>query len=143
MLPPDSLNQEEAKIARRERIIADIKARTGIDTAMIEQLVRTFYDKIRRDPLLGPIFEARIHDWEPHLQQMFRFWASVTLMAGTYHGNPMDKHRELPVSAAHFERWLQLFDDTAAEVCPPAARAVFVDAAQRLAPSLARSIAVG
>jgi hemoglobin len=52
---------------RRSEIIADVIPRTGIDEAMIERLVRTFYGKIRKDPLLGPVFETRIADWEPHL----------------------------------------------------------------------------
>lgn len=142
MSSTNTITQEEEKFARRDRIIADIVARTGINTAMIERLVHTFYGKIRSDPQLGPIFESRIHDWDSHLRQMCRFWASVTLMAGTYHGNPMEKHRELPVNDSHFERWLQLFDETAAEVCPPAAHAQFLDAAQRIAASLARSIGV-
>jgi len=51
---------------RRSEIIADVIACTGIDETMIEP-VRTFYAKIRNDPLLGPVFETRIADWEPHL----------------------------------------------------------------------------
>ena len=42
---------------------------------MIERLVRGFYAKVRTDAVLGPIFEARIRDWEPHLEQMFAFWS--------------------------------------------------------------------
>src|ERR1700710_1913835 len=60
---------------RRERITAEISERTGITEAMIERLVRAFYDKVRADPVLGPIFAARIDNWEPHLQQMFAFWS--------------------------------------------------------------------
>ena len=52
---------------RREQITAEIVARTGITEAMIERLVRAFYAKVRADAVLGPIFEARIRDWEPHL----------------------------------------------------------------------------
>jgi hypothetical protein len=65
--------------------------RTGIDEAMIERLVRGFYAKVRADAVLGPIFEARIRDWEPHLSQMCAFWSSVALMTGRYHGTPMAK----------------------------------------------------
>src|SRR6478735_5493710 len=89
---------------RREEITAQIVARTGITEAMIEQLVRAFYDKVRADAVLGPIFEARIRDWEPHLAQMFAFWSSVALMTGRYHGTPMVKHNRLPVDAGHFDR---------------------------------------
>ena len=86
---------------------------------MIERLVRAFYDKVRTDPMLAPVFDARIRDWEPHLQQMCAFWSSVALMSGRYHGTPMVKHVPLPVDAAHFDRWLDLFEMTAREICPP------------------------
>lgn len=126
---------------RREQIVAKIAAQTGIDEPMIERLVRSFYAKIREDALLGPIFEARIHDWEPHLQRMCAFWSSVALMSGRYHGSPMAKHLPLPVEACHFDRWLALFEDTAREVCPPEAEAHFVERARRIAESLELGIA--
>jgi hemoglobin len=126
---------------RREQIVAKIAAQTGIDESMIDRLVRSFYAKIREDALLGPIFEARIHDWEPHLQRMCAFWSSVALMSGRYHGNPMAKHLPLPVDARHFDRWLALFEDTAREVCPPAAEAHFVERARRIAESLELGVA--
>jgi truncated hemoglobin YjbI len=93
---------------RREKITAEIAAATGITEAMIERLVRGFYAKVRSDPALAPIFDARIQNWEPHLQKMCAFWSSVTLMSGRYHGTPMVKHMPLPVDACHFDRWLEL-----------------------------------
>ena len=126
---------------RREQIAADIAARTGITEAMIERLVRGFYEKVRGDEMLGPIFDARIADWEPHLAQMCAFWSSVALMSGRYHGAPMPKHLPLPVDAAHFDRWLALFEATAREVCPPAALEHFLERARRIATSLELGIA--
>src|SRR3569832_1348810 len=126
---------------RRARITAEIAARTGITEAMIERLVHAFYDKVRADAVLGPVFDARIRDWEPHLQQMCAFWSSVALMSGRYHGTPMPKHMPLPVDAAHFDRWLALFEATAAEICPPEAAAHFVERARRIAASLELGVA--
>src|SRR5579859_7087615 len=126
---------------RRERITADIIDRTGIDEALIERLVRRFYDKVRRDPELGPIFEARIADWEPHLRRMCAFWSSVALMSGRYHGEPMSKHLPLPVDAAHFDRWLTLFEETARELCDVAAADHFTERAARIAESLELAVA--
>jgi hemoglobin len=126
---------------RREQIVADITARTGIDEAMIERLVRGFYAKVRSDEVLGPVFDSRISDWEPHLQQMCAFWSSVALMSGRYHGAPMPKHLPLPVDAAHFDRWLALFEATARELCPPEAEAHFVERARRIAMSLELGVA--
>src|SRR3954470_5080657 len=128
---------------RREQITAQIATETSITEAMIEQLVRCFYAKIRTDAVLGPIFERRINDWEPHLAQMCAFWSSVALMTGRYHGTPMAKHLPLPVDADHFDRWLELFEAAAREICPPAAEAHFVERARRIAASLELGIAGG
>jgi hemoglobin len=110
---------------------------------MIERLVRGFYAKVRTDAVLAPIFEARIRDWEPHLKQMFAFWSSVALMTGRYHGTPMVKHMPLPVDADHFDRWLDLFEATARQICPPQAAAHFIERARRIAASLELGIAGG
>lgn len=126
---------------RRARASAEIAEQTGIDEAMIERLVRGFYAKVRADEMLAPIFAARISDWEPHLQRMFAFWSSVALMSGRYHGRPMEKHVPLPVDAAHFDRWLTLFEETAHELCPPAAADHFIERARRIAESLELGIA--
>jgi hemoglobin len=128
---------------RREQITAEIMERTGITEAMIERLVRGFYAKVRADAVLAPIFEARIADWEPHLQRMCAFWSSVALMSGRYHGTPMVKHMPLPVDAGHFDRWLELFEETAGVICPPAAATHFVELARRIAASLELGIAGG
>jgi hemoglobin len=121
---------------RRRQIAADIVARTGIDEVMIERLVRRFYGAIRRDEFVGPVFEERVADWEPHLRRMCEFWSSVTLMSGRYHGRPMEKHLRLPVDSRHFGRWLELFEKAAHEVCPPAAAAYFIERAHWIAQSL-------
>lgn len=126
---------------RRKKITEEVRARTGIDESMIESLVRRFYAKIREDALLAPIFEARIRDWEPHLERMCTFWSSVALMSGRYHGNPMTKHLPLPIDGAHFDRWLALFEETARQICSPEAKAHFVERARRIAESLELGIA--
>jgi hemoglobin len=126
---------------RREQITAEIVARTGITEAMIERVVHGFYAKVRSDAVLGPVFDARIQDWEPHLSQMCAFWSSVALMTGRYHGTPMAKHLPLPVDGDHFDRWLELFELAAREICPPEAAVHFIERAQRIAASLELGIA--
>ncbi|WP_339630778.1 group III truncated hemoglobin [uncultured Sneathiella sp.] len=125
----------------RVAITTEIQNRTGIDDAMIETLVHRFYARIRDDELLGPIFDARIEDWDTHLQKMCIFWSSVTLLTGEYHGQPMVKHVFLPVDSRHFDRWLALFEETAHEVCPPPAAEYFMDRARRIASSFELGIA--
>ncbi|MBR0874501.1 group III truncated hemoglobin [Bradyrhizobium tropiciagri] len=132
-----------AEAERREQITAGIVERTGITEAMIEALVHGFYAKVRSDPMLAPVFDAKITDWEPHLAQMCAFWSSVALMTGRYHGTPMVKHMRLPIDAAHFDRWLTLFEATAQELCPPVAAGHFIDRARRIASSLEMGVASG
>jgi hemoglobin len=126
---------------RRAAIVALAQKETGIDEAMIETLIRGFYARVREDPLLAPIFQSRIADWEPHLDKMFAFWSSMTLQTGRYHGQPMAKHMPLAVDARHFDRWLALFEEVARDLCPPAAAARFIERARRVAESLELGVA--
>lgn len=126
---------------RRAAMGEQIQAETGIDEAMIARLVDGFYDRVRADPLIGPVFNERISAWGPHLEQMRLFWSSVALMSGVYHGRPMPKHLPLPVDARHFDRWLELFEAAARDLCPPAAADHFIERARRIAESLELGIA--
>ena len=128
--------------ARRAAITAEIQANTGIDEAMIHRLVHGFYDRVRADEVLGPLFAARIKDWDPHLARMCAFWSSVALLTGTYSGRPMQAHQTLPVDAAHFDRWLTIFEATARDMCPPAAAEHFIERARRIASSLEMGVAM-
>jgi hemoglobin len=126
---------------RRAAIVALTQEETGIDETMIEALIRAFYARVRQDPLLAPIFESRISNWEPHLDMMFAFWSSLTLQTGRYHGQPMAKHMRLAVDSNHFDRWLALFEETARDLCPPAAAERFIERARRVAESLELGVA--
>ena len=125
-----------AILSARPALTAELVERTGLDEAILHRLVHRFYDRVRADPLLGPIFAARIRDWGPHLDRMVEFWSSVALMTGRYHGAPVPAHATLPVSWAHFEQWLTLFRATAEEVCPPEGAAHVIERAERIARSL-------
>ncbi len=127
--------------ARRAQTTGEIVRRTAIDEPMIERLVHAFYARIRTDALLGPIFDTRIADWQPHLRRMCAFWSSVALMSGRRHGQPMEKHLPLPVDARHFDRWMDLFAQTAREVCPASAADHFIERARRIAESLELGVA--
>lgn len=115
----------------------------GVTEPIIHDLVHAFYARVREDDVLGPIFNGAIEDWDAHLEKLCAFWSSVTLMSGRYKGTPMKVHAELPgIVGAHFDRWLGLFRETAHDVCPPAAAALFIDRAERIAQSLELGIAV-
>lgn len=61
----------------RARKMADALA-CGIDDAFISQLVESFYDTVRQDDTLGPIFAERI-GVAAILTRMKDFWASIML----------------------------------------------------------------
>lgn len=120
----------------RPQMTASITRETGLDEESLRDLVHSFYGKVRRDAVLGPVFAARITDWEPHLDRMVAFWSSVALMTGRYHGRPVPAHRSLPIDGAHFERWLSLFREAANEACTPAGARHVIERAERIARSL-------
>lgn len=110
---------------------------------MIETLVAHFYARVRKDDMLGPIFNNAIDDWPEHLRKLTAFWSSVTLMTGKYKGQPMAVHAGLSeITDAHFARWLELFRSSASQLCPEAAAALFIDRANRIAESLKLGIAI-
>jgi hemoglobin len=115
----------------------------GIDEKLIGQLVDQFYAAVRNDDILGPVFETRIEDWEKHLEKLRGFWSSVVLMTGRYKGQPMPVHVAITeISDIHFERWLKLFAETASNICPPDAAALFIDRSRRIAQSLKLGVAL-
>ena len=115
----------------------------GITEEMIRELVHTFYARVRRDPLIGPIFNRVVDDWPAHLDKLCAFWSSVTLMTGRYKGTPMKVHAELPdIGPEHFERWLGMFRATAQDICPDEAARLFIDRSERIAESLQLGIAL-
>lgn len=121
----------------RARKTADALA-CGIDDAFISRLVEDFYDAVRKDDMLGPIFAERIGDWPHHLARMKDFWASVMLESGRFSGNPMRKHVAIgELGEAHFARWQSLWNQTLARIAPnPTVADRFRDAARRIGDSL-------
>ena len=82
----------------------------------IRRFVVRFYEVVRADPELGPIFERRISgSWDEHLDRMVDFWSSILLSSGRYAGNPLEKHRAVPeIESRHYDRWLELFESVLA-----------------------------
>lgn len=79
----------------------------------VKILVDSFYEKVRQDELLAPVFDERISNrWPIHLEKMYRFWQTVLLEEHTYSGSPFVPHATLPVKQEHFERWIILFYKT-------------------------------
>ncbi|MGG5811527.1 group III truncated hemoglobin [Falsiroseomonas sp. CW058] len=120
---------------RRAALTAEVTARTGLDEVSIEAFLRAFYGAAREDEVLGPAF-AGVADWEGHIANLKSFWSSVALMTGGYHGQPMQAHRALALTPAHFARWLALFERTARACFTEAGAAHMLERARRIARSL-------
>ena len=86
----------------------------------ISFMVRTFYNKVRRNDILGPIFNKIVNDWEVHLEHLTDFWEMVLLQSGPGAGkfNPIPVHKEVDnqtennISEVHFNNWLELWFET-------------------------------
>jgi hemoglobin len=83
----------------------------------IARLVNLFYDRVRADDLLGPIFDDIAHvDWVEHLPKMYDFWESVLFGTAVFKGQPLVVHQALsriaPMTHREFDRWVQLFHET-------------------------------
>jgi hemoglobin len=75
----------------------------------ISRLLRHFYADVRQDPMIGPIFNARIKDWNHHLKIIASFWETLIGGPSTYAGPMPMKHLPLGLRKEDFERWLFLW----------------------------------
>lgn len=88
------------------------------DRVSINQLVETFYTKVRADEMLGPIFNQIILDWPAHLERLTDFWEKTLLSHKVYKGNPIEAHNKVDmemnnsITMEHFGRWMQLWFST-------------------------------
>ena len=99
----------------------DIKSRDDVFL-----LVSSFYDKVRKDPVLAPFFNEAIKDWDTHLERLTTFWESSLFMTRKlehkYLGNPIEAHTKVdkeskhPISELHFGLWMNLWFETVDEL---------------------------
>ena len=80
-------------------------------------LVNSFYNHVKRDKLIGPIFnDVADIDWHTHLPKMYDFWETVLLGKASYTGNTLKVHLDLnhqfKLMGSHFDHWLILFNTT-------------------------------
>src|SRR5512138_1719662 len=114
-------------------------AASGLTEPLLRQVILSFYEKVRRDAVLGPVFaEAIGDDWDPHIERIMLFWLTATRLSRGYDGrNFMPAHVRNPaIRAGQLPRWLELFRETAAEVCTREVASVLVDIAERMAETL-------
>ncbi len=85
-------------------------------------LVSKFYEKVRKDAVLGPFFNDTISDWDAHLEHLTTFWESSLFLKTKYYGNPLEAHAKVDaahnysITEMHFGLWLNLWLQTIDEL---------------------------
>ncbi|HLV53224.1 MAG TPA: group III truncated hemoglobin [Cryomorphaceae bacterium] len=111
------------------------------DREDVSLLVNTFYAKIRRDDMLGDIFNRHVDDWPAHLSLLTDFWESNLFRVPKFRGNPPEAHRRVDhhennsITPEHFGRWMKLWYETVDEL--------FVGERAEMAKALARRMSTG
>jgi hemoglobin len=90
------------------------------NAADLEAIVRLFYERMLKDPIIGFIFVDVVKiELETHLPVIVDFWFDVLFKARQsppitrYRGNTLQKHlavnKLVSLKPGHFTRWLYLF----------------------------------
>lgn len=110
----------------------------SITAEQISDLVDEFYINVLNDERLGPIFMPRIQgNLGAHLNKMKTFWRSVLLKTGEYKGQPVPVHNKIDgLEVDDFQKWLELFAQTALKIFDSDAALLVINAAKRIASSL-------
>ena len=88
----------------------------------LSRLIVKFYARVRKDDLLGPIFNSIIQDWDHHMGHITDFWERNLFGTVQFFGNPGRKHMEVDekqnntIDKRHFETWLRIFHATVDEM---------------------------
>lgn len=107
--------------------------------ALLRTVLQTFYARLKKDDVLGPVFTQAIgDDWTKHIDRITLFWLRATGIRGGYRGRDfIPAHlRHLVIRADQLPRWLQLFSETCRELSPPAAADFLIDVAKKMAENL-------
>ena len=129
--------------ADKRRHAREAADRMGLDDAFIDQMVESFYQRVREEPRLGPIFEGAIgKSWGTHLPKMKAFWGAIIFSDGRFNGSPVKTHQALQgVAPEDFKIWLALFRETLEDIAPtPEAKVFLTTRAERIAESLKLAI---
>ena len=88
----------------------------NFDKKIFNAALAEFYEDVKKDDLLGPIFLKHVTNWDSHLRKIELFWENHLVSPGLYKGNPLLVHQKLhqrdEMTEAMFKRWLELFEIT-------------------------------
>ena len=115
----------------------------------IETMVMNFYRRVLEDEIVGPFFIEKLGDdmnneqWQPHLELLINFWASIALGDTSYRGNPFAPHLHLgELKRETFEQWLKLFFATLDEVYEPQIANQFKERSTIIAGNFMRNLGI-
>jgi hemoglobin len=106
--------------------------------ADVRLLVERFYEKIKLDPVLGPVFLEIVTNWELHLERLTDFWESQLFLKRSYIGNPLAVHQHVDdrinhtITPRHFGLWLNLWYETLDELFSGETAAIAKTRAQKM-----------
>ena len=102
-------------------MINEINTKREIQTrADIIVLIDTFYEKIKLNDLLRPIFiDIAQINFDHHMPILYDFWCTLLIGEMSYSRNAMEVHlqlnKKIPLTKSHFDEWLKLFMETVDE----------------------------
>lgn len=90
----------------------DIESRADLNL-----IIEKFYDQLLVDEVVGFLFTEVVKlNLKEHLPRLVDFWEDQLFGTRKYSGNPMRVHMQLhqksALEKAHFNRWLELFNQT-------------------------------
>jgi hemoglobin len=113
------------------------------ERARLRTLVHAFYDELRRDDDIGPLFERAIgHDWQSHLDRMVEFWATLMLGSRSFTGDVFGRHMAIRgLEPAMFARWQAVWKKHTEALFEPARAAELQRIAAGITGNLSRGLA--
>ena len=114
-----------------------------ISASDVQRTIRIFYGELRKDPELGKFF-AHIDDFSEHEKLIVAFWRTAMgeRMTQPAQVDMIGKHMPLSLTAAHFERWLAIFERTLTRELPAELADQWLQMARAIAATLARRTGV-
>ena len=103
-------------------------------------LLRHFYADVRQHRVIGPIFNARIHDWRAHIDKVAEFWARQTGAPSLYPGGFVAAHLPLGLKPEHFGHWLDLWEFNCRRQLPATEAEEMITRARQIGAQLARIV---
>jgi len=114
----------------------------------LNTLVITFYTKVLKDDLIGPIFidvlgkDMKNDEWRAHIELLTNFWAAIALGESDYNSSPFAPHVAFAdrLSIAAFDRWMKLFFETLNTIYEPELAQQFLARSKNIAGNFIRNL---